>query len=119
MSRGAHAANPDRSVEHTSRSVFDGAVRRRNRPPSPEGRCENSPPFQGWGCGSGSSRPEGTAESNRRIRPSLRDLGNSLLGPGSELPGYFQISLREKGSVGPKCPNSRPKAAPWAIIFRL
>src|SRR4029077_2788440 len=30
-----------------------------------------------------------------RIQPSLRDLRNREIEPGSELPGYFQISLRE------------------------
>src|SRR2546422_656768 len=30
--------------------------------PSPGGRFENSPPFQGWDCRIGASRPEGTDE---------------------------------------------------------
>jgi hypothetical protein len=33
------------------------------RLPSPGGRFENSPPFQGWECGIGASSPEGTAEA--------------------------------------------------------
>ena len=93
------------------------AVKWRNRQPSPEGRIENSPPFQGWDCGRGISRPEGTAESIRGFRPSLRDLGNSEHGPGSELPGYFRFSLREKGSVSTKWQKSRSRASPWAYFL--
>ncbi len=75
--------------------------------PSPGGRFENSPPFQGWECRIEASRPEGTAEflpqnaNGSRggdipcIQPSLRDLWSAESEPGSELPGYFQISLRE------------------------
>jgi hypothetical protein len=79
------------------------------RLPSPGGRFENSPPFQGWDDAIGTSSPEGTAESlspndmacqqtnnNRRVQPSLRDLGNGECEPGSELPGYSQFSLRER-----------------------
>ena len=41
------------------------------------------------------------------VQPSLRDLCRRKSPPGSELPGYFQISLREKGSAASKCPKSR------------
>jgi len=83
-------------------SVDDFALR------SPGGRVENSPPFQGWDCGIGASSPEGTTESLphrwdyelthdiRWFQPSLRDLWNGKCEPGSELPGYSQISLRER-----------------------
>ncbi len=86
--------------------------------PSPGGRIENSPRFQAWDYRRGTSRPEGTAESLlhrweqepardfQGTRPSLRDLCNRESGPGSELPGYSQISLREMRSAGPKRPNS-------------
>ena len=62
----------------------------------------------------GASSPEGTAESlspndmacqqtnnNRRVQPSLRDLGNGECEPGSELPGYSRISLREMATERP------------------
>ena len=38
------------------------------------------------------------------IQPSLRDLCNCEFKPGSKLPGYSQVSLREM--VTTKCPNS-------------
>src|SRR3989442_578359 len=47
------------------------------------------------GLSKSNSRPGGTAESIRRIRPSLRDLCNMEPEPGSELPGYCRFSLRE------------------------
>ena len=37
------------------------------------------------------------------IQPSLRDLTIHRPEPGSELPGYFQISLREMTSADPIC----------------
>ena len=40
-----------------------------------------------------------------RLQPSLRDLCKSRFEPGSELPGYCQISLREAETV--KNPDSR------------
>jgi len=35
----------------------------------------------------------------RWIQPSLRDLWDAESKPGSELPGYFHISLRERETV--------------------
>ena len=62
----------------------------------PNGRFENSPPFQGWGCVSEKSSPEGTADVRHcAIQPSLRNLRNRQCKPGSKLPGYSRISLRE------------------------
>src|SRR5438093_4061813 len=78
----------------------------RIRLPSPEGRFENSPPFQGWDRGPEIPRPGGTAESIRAIRPSLRDFCDSESVPGSELPGYSRISLREIGGASPERPHS-------------
>jgi hypothetical protein len=58
--------------------------------------------FQGWDCWIGWSRPEGRLKQDIRwIQPSLRDLRNRESDPGSELPGYSQISLREIGDAGP------------------
>ena len=37
------------------------------------------------------------------IQPSLRDLCGLCPEPGSELPGYYQVSLREKPDG--KCPT--------------
>ncbi len=77
-------------------------------PQSPGGRFENSPPFQGWDCRREASSPEGTADflpekwefeqthEIRWIQPSLRDLRDGGVQPGSELPGYSRISLRER-----------------------
>src|SRR2546428_827170 len=91
---------------------------------SPGGRFENSPPFQGWDCRVGAFRPEGTAEflpqtGNKKkshdirwILPSLRDSWHPETKPGSELPGYFQISLREKENAGPNLPNPRVAVRP-------
>src|SRR6266508_4012979 len=115
-----------------SSSVLYARSWQRIRLPSPGGRIENSPRFQAWDCGRGTSRPEGTAEpllhqweqkqtrNVRRTRPSLRDLCNSESGPGSELPGYSRISLRETGIAGPKRPNtsaSRSEAVKAAAGF--
>ena len=43
------------------------------------------------------------------IQPSLRDLCNGEFKPGSKLPGYSQVSLREM--VTTKCPNSKRRSA--------
>src|SRR2546425_118887 len=88
------------------------------RPFSPGGRFGNSPPFQGWDSPKWASSPEGTAEllprkleyrrtiDIRWIQPSLRDLWGIESEPGSELPGYSQISLRENGNASPRDPNT-------------
>jgi hypothetical protein len=68
----------------------------------------------------GASSPDGTAEvfpekwerepknRLRGIQPSLRDFWDIESEPGSELPGYFQISLREKRNALPH---------PWLSVF--
>src|SRR5262249_53431884 len=63
---------------------------------------ENSPAFQRWVKMEKEKSPEGTAERIECecdetvfmgvIQPSLRDLFTCKSEPGSELPGYFQIS---------------------------
>ena len=41
----------------------------------------------------------GTNVRHGRIQPSLRDSRHRKRQPGSELPGYCQISLRESGAI--------------------
>lgn len=48
------------------------------------------------------SSPEGTAETARPHRPSLRDVGQFCGAPGVETPGYCRKFLRNK-------PNQRLK----------
>jgi len=73
---GAHLATaPTRRLRTpsppTGRGVWGSAIFQPSvtqtakaiRLPSPEGRFENSPPFQGWDYGIEVSSPEGTAES--------------------------------------------------------
>ena len=91
---------------------------------SPGGRFENSPPIQGWDCRTEASSPEGTAELRprkwecgeardlRSIQPSLRDLWDVESGPGSQLPGYSQISVPEMDNAGPKWPGSSRRLKP-------
>ena len=49
------------------------------------------------------------------IQPSLRDLCNGEFKPGSKLPGYSQVSLREM--VTTKCPNSRGRTQVRPLFF--
>ena len=53
---------------------------------------------------------------HERIQPSLRDLRNREIEPGSKLPGYFQISLREAET--PKyvqTPGAERQLSPWSL----
>src|SRR5262245_34225457 len=88
------------------------------RASSPGGRIENSPAFQDWVAWPKGVRPEGTAESapviqRKIVRLHSRDsvvpsgLIDGKRKPGSELPGYFQCSLRER-----TCPNGRIRQLP-------
>jgi hypothetical protein len=115
---GERSASRSEAMKFGHSSALYAQSGQRIRLPSPGGRLENSPRFQAWDCGRVISRPEGTAESLlhqweqeqthdvRGTRPSLRDFYNKESGPGSELPGYSQISLREIGIAGPTRPNS-------------
>ena len=81
--------------------------------PSPEGTVDYSPIAQKTQCEYELTYDRGA------IQPSLRDLGDDEFKPGSELPGYSQISLRER--VATKCPNSRRRSATrprMASLFR-
>jgi len=126
------SASRSKAMKFGRSSALHAQSGQRIRLPSPGGRIENSPRFQAWEYGRGTSRPEGTAESlrhqweqewarnDRGTRPSLRDLRNNESRPGSELPGYSQISLREIGIAGTKRPNSsasRSEAVKVAVGF--
>jgi|GEM_PF-6760567 hypothetical protein len=75
------------------------------------------------------SSPEGTAEflpqeaenekthGTRSIHPSLRDGRDIASEPGSELPGYSQISLREKENAGPK--SSKSSVVSLSVLSRI
>src|SRR3989442_7062064 len=43
------------------------------------------------------------------LQPSLRDVSNGESGPGSELPGYSHLSLREISNAVPHDPTFRPR----------
>jgi hypothetical protein len=76
----------------------DGSIEERRielRERVAKGRHDNSPAFKRRGGMVDGLSPEGTAESDPILfQPSLRDLKFSPLRPGIEMPGYFQMFLR-------------------------
>ena len=61
----------------------------------PQGQFESSPAFQRREPGIRGSSPGGTAE----VQPSLRDSTLLPTAPGIEMPGYFQMILRNSPIV--------------------
>ena len=69
----------------------------------PGGTSGNSPAFQRRDQPADKPRPEGTAENQGPLRPSLRDLSLGTPKPGVETPGYFQTSLRDRKTAEHSC----------------
>jgi len=92
---GAHGSNLLPPPLRSKRAVATQGIQRRKSafvpvlPASrPGGTSENSPAFQRRDQAAEESRPDGTAEAQGPIRPSLRDLSLVTSKPGVETPGY-------------------------------
>ena len=86
----------------------------------PKGDLKITHPFKGGIERKGHVVPKGRLKELKEpgygIQPSLRDSRVRDHGPGSELPGYFQISLREIRNTGQACAigGSRMEVGPSA-----
>src|SRR5208282_1840849 len=62
----------------------------------PKGHFENSPAFERRGIVLSQTSPGGTAAKGVCFRSSLRDVTFSPVCPGTEMPGYFRLFLRNR-----------------------